>query len=295
MSEFLVARNPEPGSSLPYLIRLPLASGAVMLKTKDTWPRTQKVYCHPANSWPPVDEVEVIERIPVRSCTRRGAAIDLILDRARENRSQFVFTQAKGRQVVFWQSARTRKQARPNVSVPTARASGRSIEIVVDTRERYAWKFSKQQADTRKQALPAGDYAVQHNGAPVAVVERKTTQDLVSTMVGGNLWPLLAALCDVDHAAVVVEDRYSSVFKLDYVRPSTITEQLAEASVRYPSVPIVFAETRQLAEEWTYRFLGAALEHHLTDAAAQRLVRELPQGRPEPNPTGPGSSRRSGE
>lgn len=29
--------------------------------------------------------------------------------------------------------------------------------------------------------------------------------------------------------------------------------------VRYPSVPIVFRDTRPLAEEWTFRFLGAAL------------------------------------
>ncbi len=50
--------------------------------------------------------------------------------------------------------------------------------------------------------------------------------------------------------------------------------------MRYPSVPIVFAESRQLAEEWTYRFLGAALEHHLTDAAAQRLVGNSPKAVP---------------
>jgi hypothetical protein len=31
--------------------------------------------------------------------------------------------------------------------------------------------------------------------------------------------------------------------------------------VRYPNVPIVFAETRPLAQEYTYRFLGAALRY----------------------------------
>jgi hypothetical protein len=29
--------------------------------------------------------------------------------------------------------------------------------------------------------------------------------------------------------------------------------------VRYPNVPIVFCETRKLAEEWVYRYLAAAL------------------------------------
>jgi hypothetical protein len=30
-------------------------------------------------------------------------------------------------------------------------------------------------------------------------------------------------------------------------------------------VPIHFGETRPLAEEWTYRFLGAALAYHQAD------------------------------
>ena len=34
------------------------------------------------------EEPEIVERTPVRSCVRRGAAIDLVLDRGRENRSQ---------------------------------------------------------------------------------------------------------------------------------------------------------------------------------------------------------------
>jgi hypothetical protein len=66
----------------------------------------------------------------------------------------------------------------------------------------------------------------------------------------------------LERAAVLVEDRYSAVFKLDHARPSTIAEGLGEAAARFPTVPIVFAETRPLAQEWTYRFLGAALAHH---------------------------------
>jgi hypothetical protein len=40
------------------------------------------------------------------------------------------------------------------------------------------------------------------------------------------------------------------------------TDALAEAQIRFPSVPIIFAETRPLAQEWTYRFFGAALQNH---------------------------------
>ena len=243
-------------------------------RSRDVWPRTAKVYCHRAIEWPA--DPDIVERVPVRVCQRRGAAVDLVLDRARENRSQFVFTKARGRDVIFWQSARTTKQARPNVAVPTARAAGRQLEILVDSHERYPWTFNHQQATTERRALPAGDYAVSLDGAIVAAVERKSLADLVSTMTSGKLRYLLADLAAVPNAAVVVEDRYSAVFKLDHVRPAIVAEGLGEAAARFPSVPIVFAETRPLAQEWTYRFLGAALAHLHDDRDATSLVADLP-------------------
>lgn len=280
MDDFVVARNPEEGSTLPFLVRLPLGPDGVVLKVRDTWPRTAKVYCHAAVGWP--SDPEVVERVPVRSCVRRGAAIDLVLDRGRENRSQFVFTQARGRQVIFWQSARTTKQARPNVALPTGRASGRVLEILVDSHERYPWSFSTQQATTRRSRLAAGDYAVEADGRIVAAVERKTLADLVSTLTTGKLRYLLADLAQVPRAALVVEDRWSAVFKLDRVRPVMVAEGLAEAQVRFPMVPIVFAETRPLAQEWTYRFLGAALEHLGAEQQALDLASALPTAGPLP-------------
>ena len=34
---------------------------------------------------------------------------------------------------------------------------------------------------------------------------------------------------------------------------------LGRLAVRYPEVPIIFAGSRKFAEEWAYRFLGAAV------------------------------------
>ena len=278
VDDFVVARNPDEDSTLPYLIRLPLTEAGVVLKVRDTWPRTAKVYCHPSTDWP--EHPDIVERVAVRSCVRRGAAIDLVLDRGRENRSQFVFTRARGREVVFWQSARTARQARPNVALPTQRASGQILEILVDTREQYPWKFSAQQAVTRRHAVPAGDYAVEADGAIVAAVERKSLADLVATMTTGKLRYLLAALAELPHAALVVEDRYSAIFKLTFVRPAVVAEGLAEAQVRYPTVPIMFCETRPLAQEWAYRFLGAAAVHQVDHASAELLTAALPSAGP---------------
>jgi hypothetical protein len=259
---FVVARNPEAGSRLPYLLRLPLAGGPLVLKARESWPRTAKVYCHRADGgWP--DDAEVLEEVPVRVCERRGVAIDLVLDRAREQRSQFV----------FWQSARTARQARPGIRVPRRRAAGyrgAELEILVDTRERYPYRFAGKQARTTRRLLRVGDYAVEVNGALAAAVERKSLQDLAAGLVDGSLAFLLAELDSLPRSAVVVEDRYSRLFKLEHVQPGFVAELLAAVQVRYPSVPIGFFETRPLAEEYTFRFLGAALAYAHADHTETR-------------------------
>jgi hypothetical protein len=270
--ELLIAINPDPESRLPYLMRLPLAGGMVF-RTSGTWPRTTALYCYPVSpdEWPA--EPEIVERVGLRSCVRRGAAIDLVLDRGRENRSQLVFTKARGRDAVFWQSPRTRKQARPNVRTPTARAAGiANLNIVVDSHEQYPYRFAGQQATVVKRALPCGDYGLIDGGRLIAAVERKSLTDLVASLTGGKLRYALAELAALPRAAVVVEDRYSAVFKLDHVRPAMVADGLAELQIRWPNVPIVFCETRQLAEEWTYRFLAAARAWAETEAGALERI-----------------------
>jgi hypothetical protein len=257
-ARFRVARNPEADSKLPFLIEVPVPGAPLVLKAKEPWPRTAKVYCHPAEAWP--DDAEILEDVAVRACVRRGVAIDLVLDRARENRSQIVFTTLRtGRPGIFWQSARTTRKTRPGLRVPSRRSAGGVLDIIVDTRERYAWKFTDQQATTTKRALAVGDYAVEFDGAIVAVVERKTLEDLASRLIDGSLLITLGELASVTRAAIVVEDRWADVFRLRHVSPSMVAEMLAAAQVRYPNVPIVFCETRALAQEWAYRYLGAAL------------------------------------
>lgn len=285
MAELLIARNPAEGSRLGYLLRLPQAGGDLLFRTSDTWPRVKALYCHPVSldEWP--TDPEIVERLPMRSCQRRGASIDVILHRGRENRSQLVFTTARGRDVVFWQSPRTRKQARPNVRTPTARAQGlEELQILVDTHERHAYRFGAQQATTLPKTLPCGDYGLEVDGQLVASVERKSLADLVSSLTNGRLRYQVADLAALPRAAVVVEDRYSQLFKLDYVRPAVIADGLAELQVRWPNVPIVFCETRPLAEEWTYRFLAAAHTWSVTETAAvQRISSVTPPEATEPS------------
>ena len=184
----------------------------------------------------------------------------MVADRGREQRSQIVFTRGRGREMVFWQSPRTRSQARPDVRLPTARAAGiAELEIIVDAHERYAYRSPASRCAPSRRGLAVRGLRDQPSaGELVAAVERKSLPDLVSSLTSGRLRFALGELATLPRAAVVVEDRYSQVFTLDRVRPAPVADGLAELQVRWPTIPIVFCETRKLAEEWTYRYLAAA-------------------------------------
>jgi hypothetical protein len=280
--DFVIARNPDEDTSLPYLLRVPYGADGVLLKARETWPRTAKVYCHRVEEWP--EEPEVVERVAVRSCTRRGAAIDLVLDRGRENRSQFVMSFARGgRQAIFWQTQQTAKQARPRVSLPTGRAQDLDqLEIVVDSHERYAWSFKGHRVTTTRGRLAAGDYGVTVEERLVAAVERKSVGDLVSTLTSGRMRYQLAELASLPHAAVVVEERYSRALAHRVVRTSVVADGLAECQVDFPSVPIVFCENRKLAQEWAYRFLAASYRAAVDEPHGEAFFGGLATGEPLP-------------
>lgn len=257
MGTFVLAHNPDTESSLPYLVKLPI-DGGLVLKTRETWPRANRAYCHPADEWP--GDAEIIEEVEVKLCRRRGSAIDLVLDRGVNYRSQFVFTSSRGRDIILWQTAKVARKARPGARVPKRRASGLKEWIVwIDTRERYPYRFADRPVTTERRALSAGDYAVMVGEAVVACVERKTTDNLRTDLTSGKLNFVMAELSSLPAAAVVVEDRYTSLFKSEHVEPGWLPELVARLQVRYPGVPIVFCDNRKFAEEWTYRFLGAAL------------------------------------
>jgi hypothetical protein len=255
---FLVARNPQPDTKLPYLLRLPIEGGLV-LKARDTWPRTSRVYCHPfEEDWPA--EPEVLEQVPILSCQRRGAAIDLVLDRPRLARSQFVFTEVKGRPAIFWQTQRTARTANPGGRVPRRRALASGFAIAVDSRERYPYRFAGRDVRTERAALPAGDYAVRDDhGWTLAAVERKSLENLATTLSDGTLAFQMQRLAELPHSAVVVEGRYPALMASAHVPGAWLGDILARLQVRYPEVPVVFADSRRFAEEWAYRFLAAAL------------------------------------
>ncbi|MDP9384135.1 MAG: hypothetical protein M3P50_02680, partial [Actinomycetota bacterium] len=187
------------------------------------------------------------------------------------NRSQIVFTKphpgrADGRPMIFWQTARTAQRARPGQRVPTRRASGlEQLTIEVDTRERYPYKFTGRPVERRRTPLPSGDYAVRHEDRLIAAVERKAPEDFTKSLIDGSLNYQLAELAALPAAVVVVEARYGALVNDQHTQPGWLLELVARLQIRYPAVPIAFADSRKLAEEYTYRYLAAALVHHAPD------------------------------
>jgi hypothetical protein len=258
MADFVIARNPDPDSHLPYILCVPLAEGEVWLKAAETWPRASRVYCHPIAPVPS-DELEIVERVPIQYCARYGPAIDLVLARGQQKRSQFVLAHRHGRALLFWQTAATAQQSRPGVRIPTGRLRGVEM-IYIDSRERYGYRFAQQGIGTERRALAVGDYAAIRDEDVLAVVERKTRGDFATSLVDGTLMFRMAELAALPAAAVAVEASYAALLRDPYTRRGLIPTLVGRLAVRYARVPIVFLDSRKIAEEWTYRYLLAAYE-----------------------------------
>ncbi len=94
------------------------------------------------------------------------------------------------------------------------------------------------------------------------MVERKALNNLATLLSDGSLAFQLQRLAETPRAAIVVEGDYPDLFRAQPGRGSWLADVLGRLAVRYPEVPIVFTGSRKFAEEWAYRFLGAAVADH---------------------------------
>src|SRR4051794_28381735 len=227
---FVIARNPDPASCLPSALGLPVGGG-LTLKAAQPWPVSSRVYCHPLDDVP--EPLEALEEVGVRLCAWRGSALDLVLERAHHNRSQFVFTTARGRPAIFWQTplVARRRRTRP----PSAAPLGAGVLVIeVDTREQRPYEFGARALELRPAALFAGGYAVRGADGVVAAVERKTADDFVTSATSGALAFAMADLSALPVAAVVVEEHYSGLIAHPRVRPGFMADLIARLQVRAP-------------------------------------------------------------
>ncbi len=146
--------------------------------------------------------------------------------------------------------------------MPTVRAAAAlRSRSPIDSRERYPYRFADRPVTTQRSALAIGDYAVLGGEQSRGGDRAQDVEDLVSRSIDGTLGFQLAELAALPAAAVVVEERYAALAAAPRVTPGWPCE-LAPSSRSVTRVPIVFADSRKLAEDWTHRFLAAAAALH---------------------------------
>jgi len=241
------------------------------LRVRERWPGQKgNVFCmrEERGSWIPAHKE--LERVPILLMKRLGKRLSLVLDRAKRKRCDFLFLTKKYRtkegeyEQIFWRTQRALTSHRTRVKLSTSGAC--SINILVDTSERYPWKFLGCQVTRQK--LPVGDYALAgEKGELLAIVERKTMDNMLTDFAKMPAFhQQLSELSSYRHCALVIEANYADFLnpaKVPYYRPSFTSSAIAEISAFHPGLLVVFAGNRKLAQEWTLRFFRAVQAHAL--------------------------------
>lgn len=264
MSAYWIVENTED-KRFPYRIRIE-QDGRVLLcvRAQAPWPGPGKqVFCLREVEPDPDEVLSAHERVPIAHLSRLGRKLSLALDRPQRKRCEFLKIEKRRKdgsgsyeQVFF----RTESAVRAHKSSKrTELFTQGSLDVVIDSQERYPWRFPGATSTRRK--MPVGDYALRHEQRLAAVVERKTRENFFSDLSQlKGLQQQLAELASYPHAALVIEAQYRDFGDPKHLGPwpaAHVQRVLAELAVLFPTVQIVFAGNRKLANLWTQRWFDA--------------------------------------
>lgn len=249
----------------PYRIRIVQEEQVLLaVRAQRAWPGPgAQVFCLREASTDEEEPASLRERVPVAHVRRLGRKLSVTLDRPRRKRCEFLKIDKPRRdgtgtyeQIFFRTQQSTEGHAsRGRVEL----VPKRDLEIVVDSMERYPWRFPG--ATIRRRRLAAGDYALLWEERIVAVVERKSLANfLVDVGSIKVLHQQLAELGSHPRAAFVVEATYAdltSPAKIAKWPSAHLLRVVAELAALHPSVHFVWPGNRKLANVWTQQFFAA--------------------------------------
>jgi hypothetical protein len=232
----------------------------------------------------PGEAFDEIERVPVAAFHERGRRLSVVLDRKRYKRCDFLFLTRpykrhpeKSYEQIFWLTQRSIERHRPAAKLIVPRGA-EAIKIRIASNERYPWRFPG--AGTERGPLPVGDYALMDGDDIVAVVERKTMENLCGDF---GMMPVLhqrlAELSAYEHHALVVEALYADFLnprKVQYYTPAFCARAIAELHALHPRLHVVFCANRKLANEWTRHYFTAIWELTKTGESSLGLHKPSP-------------------
>ena len=239
----------------------------LVLRTQDRWPAAGRhIFCLREEEPPEPDEMLVeMERVVIVAFNERGRRISVVLDRKRYKRCDFLFLKKsyKGRpgesyEQIFWLTQRSIEQHRPAFKLVTRQESPQLV-VRIHSNEKYPWRFPG--AMMERGAIAAGDYALMDGNKTLAVVERKTLDNLLADFgVMPVLHQRLAELAAQHNHALVIEASYADFLnpkKVHHYSPSFCAKVIAELYALHPTLRIVFCASRKAANEWTRHFFTA--------------------------------------
>lgn len=271
MDEWILERTQD--SRFPF--RLQILRGNrpfLVLRVQDRWPAANRnIFCLREQDGPDPEELlEEVERVPVLAMQRYGRRLSVVLDRGRYKRCDFVFLQKAyktrpGEQYeqIYWVTQRSMAQRRSGARLVSARSAG-AFSVRIGADERYPWRFPTAVTDRGK--LPVGDYALMDGGQPMAIVERKTLDNLLADFgVMGVLHQQATELASHPHHALVVEAPYEDFLnpkRVHHYKPAFCAAAIGELYAAHPGLRIVFCTNRKTANEWTRNFFSAVWRLH---------------------------------
>ena len=239
----------------------------LILRTQDRWPAAGKnIFCLREKELPPPTEIlKEIERIPIIAVHERGPRVSIVLDRKRYKRCDFLFltrtykgSPDKRYEQIYWLTQRSIQQRRPVYKSPSL-GSAAGFTVHIDSNERYPWRFPD--AVTQRHPLPAGDYALVDGDDMLAVVERKTFENLLADFgVMPVLYQKLAELATYHNHALVIEAPYADFLnpkKIHHYSSGFCARAVGELYALHPNLRIVFCSNRKVANEWTRQYFAA--------------------------------------
>ena len=252
----------------PYRLQILRANETwLVLRTQDRWPAAGRhIFCLREEEPPSPDEIlEELERVNIVAFNERGRRISVVLDRKRYKRCDFLFLTkpykskpGESYEQIFWLTQKSIEQHRPAYKLG-ARPDNTESVICIDSNERYPWRFPG--AHTKRGAISAGDYALMDGNRMLAIVERKTLDNLLADF--GTMPVLhqrLAELATHDNHALVIEAPYADFInpkKVHHYTPGFCATAIAELYALHPHLRVVFCANRKVANEWTRHFFAA--------------------------------------
>lgn len=235
------------------------------LNAQERWPGPgKKIFCQLRGNSQQADlpQEKPLEECGIITAHRYGRRLIIILDRKIKRRCWFVFIKKEYKtrpgefyEQIFWITQASERIRRPGAYIPKVK-EGSFCEIIIDKRERYPYEFTY--AQTRRENLPVGDYALIKGGKIIAVAERKNLNNFLKQIgTYDTLKVTLKELTTYPYKTLIFESPYSDFLNPKKIKPyraSYIAEILSDLAVRFPEIQIIFCDNRKFAQEWLLRW-----------------------------------------